>query len=113
MTWRSFRDHVDDEPAITSRWKVVGYPTLYLIDHHGTIRKRWVGSPPTDELMHMTRVLVDAARRNVPSDAMQPIVAALPLPAKKAETVGTPTAVAPQPGSGFVEKVYRSADGSE
>ena len=113
MTWRSFRDHVDGKPAVTSQWKVVGYPTLYLIDHHGTIRKRWIGSPPPDEVMHMTGVLVDAARRNVPSDAMQPVVAALPLSVAKAQHVSTPATVAPRPGSGFVEKAYRSPDGSE
>lgn len=110
MTWRSFRNNVDGNPAITSQWKVVGYPTLYLIDHHGTIRKRWIGSPPIDELMHMTRVLVDAARRNVPSDDMQPVVAALALPI--ASTAGTTAIVAP-PGVEFVEKVYHSPDGSE
>jgi dienelactone hydrolase/thiol-disulfide isomerase/thioredoxin len=113
MTWRSFRDKIDDKSTITTQWKVLGFPSLYLIDHHGTIRKRWVGSPAADELEHMVGVLVDAARRNVASDAMKPVVAALPLPAAKSNPVGTPTNVAPQPGSGFVEKVYRSGDGSE
>jgi thiol-disulfide isomerase/thioredoxin len=113
MTWRSFRDQIDDKLTITRQWKVVGYPCLYLIDHHGTIRKRWIGNPPTDELIHMTRVLVDAARRNVPSDAMKPVVAALPLHVATATPVGTPATAALQPGSRFVEKVYRSSDGSE
>jgi thiol-disulfide isomerase/thioredoxin/predicted esterase len=113
MTWRSFRAQADDGPPITKQWKVVGYPCLYLIDHHGTIRKRWVGSPPAQDLTHSTRVLVDAARRNVPADAMKQVVAALPVPVAKADPVGTPAAVAPRPGSGFVERVYRQPDGSE
>ena len=113
ISWRSFRDIVDGKPTISHQWRVVGYPTFYLIDHHGTIRKRWIGYPPPDELMHMTRVLVDAARRNVLSDAMQPVVAALSLPAAKAKPVGTPAPVTPTTGSGFVEKEYRSQDGSE
>ncbi len=113
MTWRSFRDQVDKKPTITKDWKVVGFPALYLIDHHGTIRKRWIGSPPPDELLHMTRVLVDAARKNVPADEMKPIVAALALPAKKAEPIAKPATVATRPGLGFVEKTYHSSDGSE
>ena len=83
MTWRSFRDKVGDEPAISTQWKVVAYPTLYLIDHHGTIRKRWRGGPPPEELERLTRVLTDAARRNVPADAMGPVVAALASAARR------------------------------
>ena len=113
IAWRSFRDIVDDKPTTSNQWKVVGYPTFYLIDHHGTIRKRWFGYPPTDQLLHMTRILVDAARRNVPSDAMQPVVAALALPPAAPARAETPANVASRPGSGFVEKVYRSPDGSE
>src|SRR5262249_26997327 len=37
MTWRSFRNESGVRPAITKQWKILGYPTLYLIDHHGTI----------------------------------------------------------------------------
>jgi thiol-disulfide isomerase/thioredoxin len=113
LRWRSFRNQIDGKPTITTQWKVVGYPCLYLIDHHGTIRKRWVGSPPTDEMVHMVGVLVDAAQRNVSADAMKPVVASMPLPAAKANLVITPATVASQPGSGFVEKVYRAPDGSQ
>ena len=80
MTWRSFRDHTENEQAaITRHWKVIGYPTLYLIDHHGIIRKRWIGGPTPEELTHMTSVLVDAARRNIGPDEMQQVVEALRL----------------------------------
>ena len=113
MTWRSFRDQVNQKPTVTTDWKVVGFPALYLIDHHGTIRKRWIGYPPPDELAHLTRVLVDAARRNVPAGEMTPVVAALAMPAKKAEPVVAPAPGAARPGLGFVEKVYRAPDGSE
>ena len=71
--------------AITSHWKVIGYPTLYLIDHHGIIRKRWIGGPTPEELAHMTGVLIGAARQKIGPEAMQTVVAALPLsPAPKA-----------------------------
>jgi predicted esterase/thiol-disulfide isomerase/thioredoxin len=114
MKWRSFRNQAGDRPAITKDWKILGYPTLYLIDHHGTIRKRWIGSPPPEEIGHMVKVLVEAAEKQVAADAMKPVVAALsvrqptvPIPAPVAP------AVAPRPGAGFVDKVYREADGSE
>ena len=113
MTWRSFRDQVGGKPTITTDWKVVGFPALYLIDHHGTIRKRWIGYPPPDELAHLTRVLVDAARRNVPAGEMTPVVAALAVPAKKADPVVPPAPGPARTGLGFVEKVYRAPDGSE
>jgi acetyl esterase/lipase len=115
MTWRSFRDQAGDRPAITKDWKILGFPTLYLIDHHGTIRKRWVGSPPPDELGHMVKVLVTAAQEGVPADAMKPVIAALSAPppaAPPAPAIPGP-AVAPRPGTGFVDKVYRGADGTE
>jgi predicted peptidase len=115
MTWRSFRDHTEDSrAAITSDWKVIGYPTLYLIDHHGIIRKRWIGGPTPDELSHMTAVLIDAARRNVGLEAMHTVAAALPLsPAPKAIVDPPATDTQSTPNTGFCDKVFREADGSE
>jgi hypothetical protein len=44
LTWRSF---VDPGPvgqgAITISWNVTSIPTLYVIDHKGVIRHKWVG----------------------------------------------------------------------
>jgi predicted esterase len=114
MTWRSIRNQSGDQPAITKEWKILGYPTLYLIDHHGTIRKRWVGSPPPDELGHMVKVLVEAAEQRVLADAMGPVVAAM-----SALTAAPPGAPSPgsaaklRPGTGFVDKVFRDKDGTE
>ncbi len=115
MTWRSFRDHTEDRrAAITSDWKVIGYPTLYLIDHHGIIRKRWIGGPTPEELTHMTAVLIDAARRNLAPEAMHSVVAALPLsPDSKATINSRPTETPTTPNTGFCDKVFREADGSE
>ena len=41
LNWRSFADG----GAISPRWNLHGTPTLYLIDHKGVIRHKWVGSP--------------------------------------------------------------------
>ena len=45
ITWRSWWDGGDTSGPIASKWKVNGWPTLYLVDHKGVIREKWVGSP--------------------------------------------------------------------
>lgn len=115
MTWRSFRDQPGDRPALTEEWKILGFPTLYLIDHHGIIRKRWIGSPPSDELGHMVNVLVEAAEEGVSADAMRPVVAALlaATPSAPPAPASPGSVAAPRPGTGFVDKVYHGSDGTE
>ena len=45
LTWRSF----SDPPAsagggpIARKWNLSGTPTIYLLDHKGVIRHKWVG----------------------------------------------------------------------
>jgi acetyl esterase/lipase len=114
MTWRSIRNQSGDRPAITKEWKILGYPTLYLIDHHGTIRKRWVGSPSPSELGRTVGVLVEAARKRVPAEAMAGVVAALSAPpaAPPAPPSRGPAGKL-RPGTGFVDKVHREANGTE
>ena len=45
LTWRSFSDPPTSEGmgAIAKKWKLAGTPTIYLIDHKGVIRHKWVG----------------------------------------------------------------------
>ena len=45
ITWRSFFDGGKIGGPIATRWAVQGWPTLYLIDHKGVIRNKWLGSP--------------------------------------------------------------------
>jgi thiol-disulfide isomerase/thioredoxin/poly(3-hydroxybutyrate) depolymerase len=115
MTWPSFRDQMGEGPTITSRWKILGFPTLYLIDHHGILRKRWVGGPSPEEFEESVGVLVDAAQKDVAADAMKPVVAALrAIPLKKeVESAGPRTAGARRSETGFVNKVHHEADRSE
>ena len=49
VTWRSFQNKREGKPDIAKEFKVQGWPTLYLIDHNGVIRKKWLGSPDTEE----------------------------------------------------------------
>ena len=39
ITWRPF----DDDGSIFRRWNSPATPTFYIIDHEGTIRKKWIG----------------------------------------------------------------------
>ena len=45
LTWRSFSDPPTSAGlgAIAKKWNLAGTPTIYLIDHKGVIRHKWVG----------------------------------------------------------------------
>jgi peroxiredoxin len=61
VTWRSFRDQRANKPAISIQWSVEGWPTLYLIDHKGIIRRHWQGAPLTADLNREIDKLIEAA----------------------------------------------------
>jgi peroxiredoxin len=48
LTWRSFSDPPTSEGsgAIAKKWNLAGTPTIYLIDHKGVIRHKWLGGAP-------------------------------------------------------------------
>jgi hypothetical protein len=39
INWRSF----DDDGSINRQWNLPATPSFYIIDHRGTIRRKWVG----------------------------------------------------------------------
>ena len=46
LTWRSFADPgAVGQGTIAAQWNLSATPTLYVIDHKGVIRHKWVGSP--------------------------------------------------------------------
>jgi len=50
ITWRSFScGEMGIQGEIPAAWGVRGWPTLYLIDAQGKLRKKWVGSPARAE----------------------------------------------------------------
>ena len=63
ITWRSFwcGEEATQGP-IPRAWNVRGWPTLYLIDHTGTIRHKWVGSPSEETLDGAIDALVAEAK---------------------------------------------------
>jgi thiol-disulfide isomerase/thioredoxin len=44
LTWRSFWNDGGPNGPIARDWKVQGWPTLYLIDHKGVIRHKYLGT---------------------------------------------------------------------
>ena len=47
LNWRSFADHGGEagRGPICEKWNLVGTPTLFVVDHRGVIRHKWLGSP--------------------------------------------------------------------
>lgn len=43
ITWRSFADGKGG--PIARQWQVSTFPTIYVIDHKGVIRRKFVGMP--------------------------------------------------------------------
>jgi hypothetical protein len=63
LTWRSFAD----QGAISRAWNLAATPTLYLIDHVGVIRCKWVGSPGEKVIDAAVERLVREAEGNSPN----------------------------------------------
>jgi hypothetical protein len=48
LTWRSYTDYPPQGTSygpIATQWNLSGTPTLFVLDHKGVIRHRWLGSP--------------------------------------------------------------------
>jgi len=43
--WRSFWDGGSINGPIQNQWNIQAWPTMYLIDHKGVIRHKYLGSP--------------------------------------------------------------------
>jgi hypothetical protein len=65
LTWRSFADPGEiGQGPITVRWNMTATPTLYLIDHKGVIRRKWVGSPGEKAIDAALETLIFEAERS-------------------------------------------------
>ena len=49
ITWKSWWDGGDTQGPIASMWNVSGWPTVYVLDHHGVIRFKNTRGPAMDE----------------------------------------------------------------
>ena len=61
ITWRSWWDGGSTGGPIATQFNVHGWPTLYVIDHKGVIRHKWIGSPKPEVLDEALEKLVKEA----------------------------------------------------
>lgn len=61
VTWRSSWQG-NTQGAICRAFRVQTYPTLFLIDHEGVIREKWIGNPGDVTLDRAIDKLVAAAK---------------------------------------------------
>ena len=50
LNWRSWFDATVTGGRATDKWQVSSFPSLYLLDQNGVIRRKWQGRPDQDEL---------------------------------------------------------------
>jgi hypothetical protein len=62
ISWRSWWDGGNTEGPIASKWNVQGWPTMYVVDHAGKIRHKWMGSPGDSVLDQALEKLVKEAQ---------------------------------------------------
>jgi len=64
LNWRSFADHGGkggDMGPIATKWNLQGTPTLFVLDHKGMIRYRWLGSPGEKKIDEAINSLIKEA----------------------------------------------------
>jgi AhpC/TSA family len=64
INWRSFKNEQPDQGPITRAWSVRGHPALFLIDHKGVIRHKWVGNPGDEVIERAVEALVKDAEKD-------------------------------------------------
>jgi peroxiredoxin len=64
LNWRSFADHggKGGKRPISTQFNLVGTPTLYLLDHKGVIRYKWLGGPGEKKMDEAIDKLVKEAQ---------------------------------------------------
>ena len=66
LNWRSFTDPRGESGmgSISTTWNLQGTPTLFVLDHKGVIRYRWLGSPGEPAIDEALEALVKEAERD-------------------------------------------------
>jgi hypothetical protein len=67
ITWRSFWNDGSTSGPISTAWNIHGWPTLYLLDHEGVIRYKYVGEPGDKVLNEEIDKLVAEAEKAGPA----------------------------------------------
>jgi hypothetical protein len=68
ITWRSFWNGKDGTNGpIATEWNVHGWPTLFVLDHKGVIRHKYLGSPGEEKLdAAIDRLVTEAENESKP-----------------------------------------------
>jgi hypothetical protein len=62
ITWKSWWNGPEGTSGpISAKWNVSGWPTLYLVDHKGIIRHKFLGSPGDEKMDKFVDDLVKEA----------------------------------------------------
>ena len=62
LNWRSFADTGSaGRGPICTKWNLVGTPTLFILDHNGVIRHKWLGSPGEKKIDEAIEKLIKEA----------------------------------------------------
>ena len=69
MTWRSFWNGGSTSGPISTKWNIHGWPTMYVVDHKGVIRHKWLGSPGDKVIDEAIEKLVKVAEKEAPEGA--------------------------------------------
>lgn len=62
MPWTHWWDNGPKSKVLKS-YRVRAFPTLYLVDHTGVIKHKWVGNPGNDKIDAAVEELVKAAEK--------------------------------------------------
>jgi peroxiredoxin len=67
LTWRSFSDPRTGAElgSISKKWNLAGTPTIYLIDHKGVIRHKWLGGAPEKVIDNAVEELIQEVEAGV------------------------------------------------
>jgi peroxiredoxin len=70
LPWRSFADPPGEDAfgRVAAKWHLQRTPTLYVLDHKGVIRHKWIGSPGEEAIDRALHKLVEEAE----ADAKKP-----------------------------------------
>jgi peroxiredoxin len=69
VTWRCWTD--GSEGPIAASWEVTLFPCIYLIDHHGIVRRQFTGSPDERVLTETIEALVQEAEQEAATSVAQ------------------------------------------
>ena len=72
ITWRSWWDGGDTNGPIANQFNVHGWPTLYIIDHQGVIRHKFVGFPGPEKFDAAIDALIELASKNAGDSKTNP-----------------------------------------